>query len=119
MLLTLTSTTAPARDLGYLLKKHPDRLASFSLPFGTAHVFYPEAADDRCTAAREYNVLFPALGEARLRHTDHRFEWTREGLRTWSERIAAQFGYSVDFKPIGDEDAIHGAPTQMAVFRCA
>ncbi len=63
--------------------------------------------------------LFPALGEARLRHTDHRFEWTREGLRTWSERIAAQFGHSVDFKPIGDEDAIHGAPTQMAVVRCA
>jgi 3' terminal RNA ribose 2'-O-methyltransferase Hen1 len=71
------------------------------------------------TPNREYNVLFPAVGEGRLRHADHRFEWTRAEFRTWSERIAAQFGYRVDFKPIGDEDAIHGAPSQMAVFRCA
>jgi 3' terminal RNA ribose 2'-O-methyltransferase Hen1 len=51
MLLLLTSTSAPARDLGYILRKHPDRLQSFSLPFGEAHVFYPEADHDRCTAA--------------------------------------------------------------------
>ena len=51
VLLTLTSTTAPARDLGYLLRKHPDRLQSFDLPFGTAQIFYPEATDERCTAA--------------------------------------------------------------------
>jgi 3' terminal RNA ribose 2'-O-methyltransferase Hen1 len=51
MLLTLTSTTAPARDLGYLLRKHPDRLQSFDLPFGKAYVFYPEADQERCTAA--------------------------------------------------------------------
>jgi hypothetical protein len=51
MLLTLTSRTAPARDLGYLLRKHPDRAHSFELPFGMAHVFYPAAGDDECTAA--------------------------------------------------------------------
>jgi 3' terminal RNA ribose 2'-O-methyltransferase Hen1 len=51
MLLTITSTRAPATDLGHLLHKHPDRLQSFSLPFGQAHVFYPEASDERCTAA--------------------------------------------------------------------
>src|ERR1700693_748198 len=51
VLLTLTSTTAPARDLGYLLRKHPDRLQSFDLPFGTAQIFHPEATDERCTAA--------------------------------------------------------------------
>lgn len=51
MLVTLTSTAPSATDLGYLLHKHPDRVQSFSLPVGTAHVFYPEATDQRCTVA--------------------------------------------------------------------
>lgn len=51
MLLTISTTRVPATDLGYLLHKHPDRLQSFALPFGQAHVFYPEAGEDRCTAA--------------------------------------------------------------------
>src|SRR5213596_1427041 len=51
MLLTITNTTAPATDLGYLLHKNPARLQSFPLSFGQAHVFYPEASDERCTAA--------------------------------------------------------------------
>ncbi|MEA2719830.1 MAG: hypothetical protein QOJ39_1694 [Candidatus Eremiobacteraeota bacterium] len=51
MLLTITTTTPPARDLGHLLRKHPDRLQTFPLGFGAAHVFYPEASDARCTAA--------------------------------------------------------------------
>ncbi len=51
MLLTITTTHKPATDLGYLLHKSPARLQSFSLPFGQAHVFYPEASEERCTAA--------------------------------------------------------------------
>jgi len=51
MLLTLTSTTAPATDLGYLLAKNPARVQTFELSFGKAHVFYPEATAERCTAA--------------------------------------------------------------------
>jgi 3' terminal RNA ribose 2'-O-methyltransferase Hen1 len=51
MLLTLTTTRAPATDLGYLLRKNPARAQSFPLTFGTAQVFYPEAAEERCTAA--------------------------------------------------------------------
>ncbi|MFI6574666.1 3' terminal RNA ribose 2'-O-methyltransferase Hen1 [Nocardiopsis sp. NPDC050513] len=51
MLLTITTTATPATDLGYLLHKHPDRAQSFEQSFGTAHVFYPEATDERCTAA--------------------------------------------------------------------
>ena len=50
MLLTITTTHRPATDLGYLLHKHPERFQSFDLSFGKAHVFYPEAADERCTA---------------------------------------------------------------------
>jgi len=51
MLLTLTLTRPPATDLGFLLHKHPERVQQFSLPFGSAHVFYPETSEARCTAA--------------------------------------------------------------------
>src|SRR5258707_10073432 len=51
MLLTITTTHQPATDLGYLLHKNPARVQSFSLSFGKAHIFYPEATPERCTAA--------------------------------------------------------------------
>jgi 3' terminal RNA ribose 2'-O-methyltransferase Hen1 len=51
MLLTITTTEHPATDLGYLLRKNPARVQSFPQSFGTAHVFYPEATSERCTAA--------------------------------------------------------------------
>jgi 3' terminal RNA ribose 2'-O-methyltransferase Hen1 len=51
MLLTITSTAAPATDLGYLLHKNPARVQAFPLSFGTAHVYYPEATVESCTAA--------------------------------------------------------------------
>jgi 3' terminal RNA ribose 2'-O-methyltransferase Hen1 len=51
MLLTISTTYQPATDLGYLLFKNPARAQRVELSFGTAHVFYPEASDERCTAA--------------------------------------------------------------------
>ncbi|MFP2909438.1 hypothetical protein ACLESD_31225 [Pyxidicoccus sp. 3LFB2] len=51
MLLTLSTTHSPATELGYLLHKNPSRAQSFELPFGLAHVFYPEAGTERTTAA--------------------------------------------------------------------
>jgi 3' terminal RNA ribose 2'-O-methyltransferase Hen1 len=51
MLLTLTTTHRPATDLGFLLYKNPAKVQSFELTFGRAHVFYPQASEDRCTAA--------------------------------------------------------------------
>jgi 3' terminal RNA ribose 2'-O-methyltransferase Hen1 len=51
MLLTITTTYRPATDLGYLLHKNPGTLRSVDMWFGPAHVFYPEANDERCTAA--------------------------------------------------------------------
>jgi 3' terminal RNA ribose 2'-O-methyltransferase Hen1 len=51
MLLTITTTHQPATDLGYLLHKNPQRLHSLELSFGKAHLFYPEATQERCTAA--------------------------------------------------------------------
>jgi hypothetical protein len=49
--LTVTTTHRPATDLGYLLHKHPGRVQTFGVSVGDAHVFYPEATDERCTAA--------------------------------------------------------------------
>ena len=51
MLLTLTTTHRPATDLGFLLHKNPSRLQTEEMTFGKAYVFYPEAGEDRCTAA--------------------------------------------------------------------
>ena len=51
MLLTITNEGTPATDLGYLLHKNPGRTQAFDLPFGKAHVFYPENSPERCTAA--------------------------------------------------------------------
>jgi 3' terminal RNA ribose 2'-O-methyltransferase Hen1 len=51
VLLTLSTTHRPATDLGFLLHKHPGRLQTFGLPFGEAHVFYPEASEEMCQVA--------------------------------------------------------------------
>jgi 3' terminal RNA ribose 2'-O-methyltransferase Hen1 len=51
VLLTITTTHKPATDLGFLLHKNPANVQTFSLPFGKAHVFYPEASEESCTAA--------------------------------------------------------------------
>ncbi|MBQ0852831.1 3' terminal RNA ribose 2'-O-methyltransferase Hen1 [Streptomyces sp. BH-SS-21] len=54
MFLAISTTGAPERpatDLGHLLHKHPDNAQAFSTSYGKAHVFYPEASAERCTAA--------------------------------------------------------------------
>jgi 3' terminal RNA ribose 2'-O-methyltransferase Hen1 len=51
VLLTISTTHEPATDLGYLLHKHPGRVQSFTESVGTAHVFYPESTENRCTVA--------------------------------------------------------------------
>jgi 3' terminal RNA ribose 2'-O-methyltransferase Hen1 len=62
--LTISTTGTPERpatDLGYLLHKHPDNAQTFSTSYGTAHVLYPEASDERCTAALLLEVDAVAL----------------------------------------------------------
>ncbi|SDD90701.1 3' terminal RNA ribose 2'-O-methyltransferase Hen1 [Auraticoccus monumenti] len=70
MYLTITSTASPATDLGYLLHKHPERVGVFPVGWGTAHVFYPEATTDRCTAAVLLEVDPVALVQARTFRAD-------------------------------------------------
>ena len=64
----------------------------------------------------EYNVKFETLPAGKMRHKDHRFEWTRAEFQSWAGGIADRFGYSVRFLPIGPEDPILGSPTQMGIF---
>jgi 3' terminal RNA ribose 2'-O-methyltransferase Hen1 len=51
MILTISTQHRPATDLGFLLHKNPARAQAFEMSFGKAHVFYPEAGEERCTAA--------------------------------------------------------------------
>lgn len=64
----------------------------------------------------EYNINFINLPFDKLRHRDHRFEWSRQELQNWANQVAAKFAYSVEFYPVGVEEPEIGAPTQMAVF---
>ncbi len=56
MQLRITTTHQPATDLGYLLAKNPDKHQVFELAFGIAHVFYPEASDERCSVVLAVDV---------------------------------------------------------------
>ncbi|WP_405883101.1 3' terminal RNA ribose 2'-O-methyltransferase Hen1 [Streptomyces sp. NBC_01136] len=64
MFLTISTTgneQHPATDLGFLLHKHPDRAFATKLSYGTAHVLYPDASAERCTAALLLQVDAVAL----------------------------------------------------------
>lgn len=68
------------------------------------------------TPNREYNANYEHMEKNALRHGDHRFEWTREEFRAWTEHICEKFGYSCEISGIGTNDEKLGTPTQMAVF---
>jgi 3' terminal RNA ribose 2'-O-methyltransferase Hen1 len=68
VLLTVSTTHQPATDLGFLLHKHPDRVQEFKQAFGVATVFYPEATDERCTAALMLEVDPVKLARSRARN---------------------------------------------------
>ncbi|NQV27791.1 MAG: 3' terminal RNA ribose 2'-O-methyltransferase Hen1 [Rhodopirellula sp.] len=68
------------------------------------------------TPNQEYNVMWETLPAGQFRHSDHRFEWTRNEFQQWAGQVADRFGYSVRFLPVGPEDEKVGAPTQMGVF---
>jgi 2-polyprenyl-3-methyl-5-hydroxy-6-metoxy-1,4-benzoquinol methylase len=97
----------------------PPRIASFERNIfgharpGTVIMTTPNA---------EYNVLLDGLAPGALRHTDHRFEWTRREFADWAEAVAARHGYQVELSGIGPEGtgpdgAGVGCPSQLAVFR--
>ncbi len=68
------------------------------------------------TPNREYNVQWEQVGTKKLRHGDHRFEWTRPEFQAWAHNAAERHGYQVRFLGIGPEDSEVGSPSQMGVF---
>ncbi|MBI3723724.1 3' terminal RNA ribose 2'-O-methyltransferase Hen1 [bacterium] len=64
------------------------------------------------TPNAEFNVRFETLPAGKLRHADHRFEWTRAELREW---CAGARGYRARFVDVGPSDPEVGSPTQMAI----
>ena len=68
------------------------------------------------TPNADYNALFPTLSAGQFRHADHRFEWTRAEFAAWCAQVAETYSYQVRTEPLGDVNATHGAPSQMAVF---
>ncbi|HMJ71523.1 MAG TPA: 3' terminal RNA ribose 2'-O-methyltransferase Hen1 [Cyclobacteriaceae bacterium] len=69
------------------------------------------------TPNKEYNVLFETMDVDQMRHSDHRFEWTRIEFESWAINVAGQYNYNVSFKGIGEENETVGAPSQMAIFK--
>jgi len=68
------------------------------------------------TPNKEYNDNYQTLESGTLRHKDHRFEWTRAEFKAWCGHICDEFGYTVKYMEIGENDEIYGTPTQGAVF---
>lgn len=68
------------------------------------------------TPNKEWNQVF-GENEERMRHTDHRFEWTRAQFAEWCEAICKQYDYECSISPLGEEVADWGAPTQMGLFK--
>lgn len=69
------------------------------------------------TPNREYNECYEKLESDKLRHSDHRFEWTRKEFQNWCNEIGAKYNYEVIFSEIGDLVEKVGSPTQMGVFK--
>ncbi|MBA2368187.1 MAG: 3' terminal RNA ribose 2'-O-methyltransferase Hen1 [Candidatus Protochlamydia sp.] len=65
----------------------------------------------------EYNCEFEDLPPGKFRHSDHRFEWTRQQFQDWCREICHHYGYQVQFKGLGPVHPERGAPSQMALFK--
>ena len=69
------------------------------------------------TPNAEYNVMFGNLPAGRMRHPDHRFEWTRAQFAGWAAGVAGRHGYQAEMSGIGPRHPDLGCPSQLAVFR--
>jgi hypothetical protein len=69
------------------------------------------------TPNSDYNSLFPTLTAGRFRHSDHRFEWSRQEFARWCRGIGARYGYQVEIEGLGPYHEGHGCLSQMGIFR--
>lgn len=70
------------------------------------------------TPNRDWNATVLALADGKLRHRDHRFEWSRAEFAAWAVEVVGRFGYRAELSGAGEPHPELGHPTQMAVFRC-
>ncbi len=68
------------------------------------------------TPNAEYNVKYETMAAGSMRHSDHRFEWTRREFEDWAAGVARRHGYTAHCLPLGPEDETVGAPSQMSIF---
>ncbi|EOR22981.1 3' terminal RNA ribose 2'-O-methyltransferase Hen1 [Niallia nealsonii AAU1] len=66
------------------------------------------------TPNQDYNVVYD-MKEAK-RHSDHRFEWTRQQFQEWVSYWQNHSTYEVQIDGIGEFVEGFGFPTQMAIF---
>ncbi|WIM41190.1 3' terminal RNA ribose 2'-O-methyltransferase Hen1 [Paenibacillus sp. PK4536] len=67
------------------------------------------------TPNREYNEVYQ-MGKDEIRHTDHRFEWTRAELEQYCTQWIQDRPYTFTLSGIGEKHEQYGQPTQMVVF---
>ncbi len=67
------------------------------------------------TPDRSYNERY-GMAEDELRHRDHRFEWNGEEFRDWCRRVGERYGYSVQYRGVGNKEGEEDCPTRMGVF---
>lgn len=67
------------------------------------------------TPNKEWNSTFTE-DEAKMRHSDHRFEWTRMEFDNWCSQVCTTYAYEAEILPVGEVTREWGAPGQMAVF---
>src|SRR5690348_16141974 len=77
---------------------------------------YSPAPRDRHHAQPRVPCALARCGARRLRHRDHRFEWTRAECQAWAERVAAAYGYRAACQELGPADPTLGAPSQLVIF---
>jgi len=115
--LTYTDASLKGYDAAVLMEviEHvdPPRLASLEhAVFGAAR----PGAVVVTTPNVEYNARYETLEAGRMRHRDHRFEWTRAEFADWASGVAGRRGYAVEYRTVGEVDAELGSPTQLALF---
>jgi len=115
--LTYTDASLKGYDAAVLMEviEHvdPSRLASLEhAVFGAAR----PGAVVVTTPNVEYNARYESLEAGRMRHRDHRFEWTRAEFAAWASGVAERRGYAVEYRTVGEVDAELGSPTQLALF---
>ena len=74
------------------------------------------------TPNSDFNVIFSGNSNeiSKLRHWDHKFEWSRKEFSTWCYKICKTYSYSVEFDGVGNPPNGHnsvGFCSQFAVFK--